>query len=61
MEYMREMAEMCYSQMGGAISTQIDPIFWRRMEEKFIDFVPLTEDGHTKADRRSTQNKSIVG
>jgi hypothetical protein len=61
MEYMREMAEMCYAQMGGAISTQIDPIIWRRLEEKFIDFAPLTDDGQSKADRRSAQNKSIVG
>jgi hypothetical protein len=61
MEYMGEMAEMCYSQMGGTISTQIDPIFWRRMEDKFIDFVPLIDDGSTKADRRIAQNKSLVG
>jgi hypothetical protein len=43
-QYMIDMTEVAYTEMGQDIDGEIAPIFWRRLQDKFIGFQDLFEE-----------------
>jgi hypothetical protein len=53
-QYMIDMTEVTYTEMGQDIDGEIAPIFWRRLQEKFIMFQDLLEEKENMFDKKKT-------
>lgn len=56
-QYMIDMTEVTYTEMGQDIDGEIAPIFWRRLQDKFIMFQDLFEEKENIFDKK----KSSIG